>query len=87
MVRAPENEELDYGKVNVTLTQGEVVTTIPQVSLAPACPTDQPAWYYDVLSSPTKIVLCQNACDTVTTAGDGAELNVVAGCTNTIVVQ
>jgi len=31
--------------------------------------------------------LCDNACDTVTAAGDGAELNVVAGCTNTIVVQ
>lgn len=84
---APENEELDYGKVNVTLTQGEVVTTIPQVSMAAACPTDQPAWYYDVPGSPTKIVLCDSACDTVTAAGDGAELNVVAGCTNTIVVQ
>jgi hypothetical protein len=84
---APENEELDYGKVNVTLTQGDVVTTIPQVPMAASCPTDQPAWYYDVPSAPTTIVLCENACDTVTAAGDGAKLDVVAGCTSTIVVQ
>jgi len=84
---APAGEELDYGKVNVTLTQGETVTTIPQVGTAVACPSDQPAWYYDVPSAPTKIYLCENACDEVSAAGDGAELNVVAGCTTTIVVQ
>ncbi len=84
---APEGEVLDYGRVNVTLTQGETVTTIPQVGNAGACPLDQPAWYYDVPNAPTKIHLCENACDTVSTAGDGANLNVVAGCTNTIVVQ
>ena len=84
---APVGEVLDYGRVNVTLTQGETVTTIPQVGNAGACPFDQPAWYYDVPDAPTKIHLCANACDTVSAAGDGAELNVVAGCTDTIVVQ
>jgi len=84
---APVGEVLDYGRVNVTLTQGETVTTIPQVGTAGACPSDQPAWYYDVPDAPTKINLCENACDTVSAAGDGAELNVVAGCTDTIVVQ
>jgi hypothetical protein len=84
---APVGEELDYGKVNVTLTQGEAVTVIPQVGTAGACPSDQPAWYYDVPSAPTQIILCANACDEVSAAGDGAELNVVAGCTATIVVQ
>jgi len=54
---------------------------------AGACPSDQPAWYYDVPNAPTKIFLCQNACDAVSAAGDGANLNVVAGCTDTIVVQ
>jgi hypothetical protein len=84
---APVGEVLDYGRVNVTLTEGETVTTIPQVGNADACPSDQPAWYYDVPSAPSKIFLCQNACDAVSAAGDGANLNVVAGCTDTIVVQ
>jgi hypothetical protein len=84
---APAGEELDYGKVNVTFTQDSDVTTIPQVGSAGTCPIDQPAWYYDVPSAPTKILLCENACDQVSAAGDGAELNVVAGCTATIVVQ
>jgi hypothetical protein len=83
---APEGEVLDYGRVNVTLTQGETVTTIPQVASPGACPSDQPAWYYDVPSAPTKIHLCANACDTVSAAGDGANLNVVAGCTDTVIV-
>lgn len=80
-------EALDYGRVNVTLTEGTSVTTIPQAANEAACPTDQPAWYYDSPNAPTKIFLCEDACATVSAAGDGAELNVVAGCTNTIVVQ
>ncbi len=84
---APEGEVLDYGRVNVTLTQGATVTTIPQVGVSGACPSDQPAWYYDVPSAPTKIELCETACSAVSAAGDGATLNVVAGCTATIVVQ
>ena len=84
---APEGEVLDYGRVNVTLTEDTSVTTIPQAANEAACPTDQPAWYYDSPSAPSKIFLCEGACATVSAAGDGAELNVVAGCTNTIVVQ
>jgi hypothetical protein len=84
---APVGEVLDYGRVNVTLTEGETVTTIPQVGNAGACPFDQPAWYYDEPNAPTKIFLCQTACAAVSAAGDGASLNVVAGCTDTIVVQ
>jgi hypothetical protein len=84
---APEGEELDYGQVNVILTQGETVTPFPQAGGAGACPSALPTWYYDVPNAPTKIHLCQSACDTVSEAGDGANLNVVAGCTATIVVQ
>ncbi|MGB5695038.1 MAG: vWA domain-containing protein [Polyangiales bacterium] len=83
---APEGEVLDYGRVNVTLTEGETVTIIPQTSGAGACPANQPAWYYDVPSAPTKIDLCPYACDAVSAAGDGAQLNVVAGCTDTVIV-
>jgi len=84
---APVGEELDYGQVNVILTQGETVTPFPQVGDAGACPFALPTWYYDVPNAPTKIHLCQSACDTVSEAGDGANLNVVAGCTATIVVE
>ena len=85
-LEAPEGEELDYGKVNVTLTEGAVVTTIPQVGSSSACPPDQLAWYYDNPSAPTSIALCPYACDAVTDVGDGAKLNVVAGCRDTVVI-
>jgi hypothetical protein len=82
----PEGESLDYGRVNVTFTQGDTVMTIPQVGSASACPSDEPAWYYDVPSAPTAIHLCENACDTVSAAGDGASLSVVAGCRDTVII-
>jgi hypothetical protein len=82
----PEGETLDYGRVNVTLTEGQTVTTIPQVGSSGACPADQLAWYYDFPSAPTAIRLCQNACDAVSAAGDGAKLNVVAGCRDTVII-
>jgi len=82
----PEGESLDYGRVNVTLTEGDAVTVIPQVPNAAACPGNQPAWYYDDPDNPTTIHLCAYACESVTDAGDGAVLNVVAGCTDTIVI-
>jgi hypothetical protein len=82
----PPGEALDYGRVNVTFTEGSVTTTIPQVPDAASCPSDQPAWYYDNPASPTRIILCQFACDAVTAAGNGATLDVVAGCTDTVVV-
>jgi len=82
----PEGEALDYSRVNVTLTEGDVVTTIPQVGSPGGCPADQLAWYYDNPGAPTSIYLCQYACDTVTAAGDGAKLNVVAGCRDTVII-
>lgn len=85
-LKAPEGEALDYSRVNVTLTEGDVVTTIPQVGSVDACPSGQLAWYYDEPSAPTSIFLCQDACDTVTAAGDGAKLNVVAGCQDTVII-
>jgi len=85
-LEAPPGEELDYGRVNVTLTEGDVVTTIPQVSSPNDCPANQLAWYYDDPGSPSSIYLCQYACDAVTAAGDGAKLNVVAGCQDTVII-
>jgi hypothetical protein len=83
----PEGEMLDYGKVNVALTQGDAVTTIGQVPDAASCPAGVPAWYYDNPSDPATIQLCENACALVTGAGDGARLDVVVGCTPTIIIE
>ncbi len=82
----PEGETLDYSLINVTLTEGASVVTIPQVPDAASCPASQMAWYYDDPGNPSTIHLCQFACDGVSVAGDGASLNVVAGCTGTVVI-
>ncbi len=82
----PEGEDLDYGQVNVTLTEGDEVTVIPRVDDAGSCPTGEPAWYYDDPGNPTTINFCELACNFVTEAGDGATLNVVVGCSDTVVI-
>jgi hypothetical protein len=83
-LQPPEGQELDYGKVNVTLTDGGTTTTLGQVTSEAACPTDQPAWYYDNPSAPTQIYLCPNACTLVSEAGEGARVNAVVGCQKTV---
>lgn len=84
----PPGEAIDFGEVNVTLTQGATVQTLGQVPDAGACPsTGALAWYYDDPAVPTKIHLCQNACSAVSGAGDGAEVNVVVGCSATVQID
>lgn len=82
----PPGETLDYNRINVTLTQGSTTTIIGQVPGEAACPEDQPAWYYDNPSAPTEIYLCPNACSLVTSASEGARVNVVVGCQDTVTV-
>jgi len=82
----PPGETLDYSKVNVTYTENSTTTTIGNVPDEASCPAGVPAWYYDTPSAPTKIQLCPFACTTVTNAGDGAQLSVVAGCNSTTVI-
>ena len=82
----PDGEPLNYSQVNVTLTEAGNVFTMPQVPGVAACPNDQMAWYYDDPGNPSTIHLCQFACESVTAAGEGATLNVVAGCADTVVI-
>lgn len=86
-LNAPEGSSVDYSQVNVTFNDGAATTTIGQVADAGSCPTGQSAWYYDNPSAPTTIQLCDDACTAVSEAGDGANLNVVAGCTSTFVIE
>jgi hypothetical protein len=83
----PAGQALDFGKVNVTLTDsGNVATKIGQVPAAADCPTDVPAWYYDNPAAPTSIKLCANACTLVTGSATGSRVSVVVGCEATVVV-
>jgi hypothetical protein len=81
----PAGQTLDFGKVNVTLTdQSDMDTTIGQVPNMAGCPTDRPAWYYDDPIAPQSIHLCQNACALVTDATAGSRVTVVVGCYDTV---
>jgi hypothetical protein len=52
-----------------------------------SCPADQPAWYYDNPSSPTQLLLCSSACSLATSAAEGARLDIVVGCQETIPIE
>lgn len=83
----PAGQTLDFGTVNVTLTDSaDKATQIGQVPDKASCPTDVPAWYYDKPSAPTAIELCSNACSLVTDATTGSRVSVVVGCEKTVVV-
>jgi len=86
-LKPPAGQALDFGKVNVTLTDSkQTETTIGQVADEAACPDDVPAWYYDDPKAPTKILLCDKACAAVTDAENGSKVNIVVGCEETVVV-
>jgi hypothetical protein len=81
----PSGENVDWGKVNVNFADQGATTTIGRVPDAAACPSDKPAWYYDIPAAPTAIQLCPAACDLVTSSSVGARVNVVVGCQDTVV--
>jgi hypothetical protein len=80
----PAGEELDYGKINVTLTDDSGTQMIGQVSTSSQCPDDKAAWYYDDPSDPELLHLCPETCTMVADADEGARLDVVVGCTATV---
>lgn len=86
-IQPPNGATLDLSTLNVQLTQGGVTTVIANVASEESCPADSPAWHYDSAAAPTAILLCQNACDLVTAAEQGATMNVVGGCDETVVLK
>lgn len=86
-LQPPDGETLDYGKINVTLSEGGTTTTIGKAANADACPVDEPAWYYDNPNAPTRLMLCDNACDLASGAEQGARLNIVVGCRETVEIE
>ena len=83
----PNGATLDLSTLNVQLTQNGVSTVIANVPNEDDCPQGSPAWYYDNASAPSAILLCENACDLVTNAEDGATMTVVGGCDDTVVLK
>lgn len=80
----PENEELDYGAINVQYTpEGGMAEVIPQVSSQAGCPPDGMAWYYDNSVPPKQILLCPSTCDKISADTKG-QVEVLVGCKTVI---
>ena len=69
---------VDPTKVNVTVTINGAKSTLPQVPDAASC-TAAPGWYHDHALNPSRIILCQSACDAVTIDVTAA-LEILLGC-------
>lgn len=84
---APAGQTLDFGKVNVKLTDiSGNSTLIGQVPNAASCPSGRDAWYYDNPTAPTSLHLCPGTCNLVTNAAQGSRVSVVVGCTPTVII-
>jgi hypothetical protein len=77
---ATTGERIDFNRVNVKYTPsaGGDAVAFGKVPAAADC-ANLEGWYYDDPSAPTRIVLCQSACERVN-ADSGAELSIVLGC-------
>jgi hypothetical protein len=75
---------LDFGKVNVqyTPTTG-AVQVLQKVATAADCPASGNFWYYDDNAAPTRILLCENTCQDLTTVGAG-KVEIVLDCKETV---
>ena len=73
---------LDNSKLNVRFTpegmNPDDVPPFPNVEDEGAC-GDNRAWYYDDPKSPSEVLLCPAACETVG-GGLGGEMEIVFGC-------
>jgi hypothetical protein len=71
--------DVDPNLINVNYTAGSgTQTTLTQVPNADACGAGQ-SWYYDNVAAPTRIILCQSTCDTITSDAM-ASLQILLGC-------
>ena len=76
---------IDFTKVNVQLNTGTSADNFVYVGSPAGCaqsPTN--GWYYDDPKNPTKVILCDQACDQVRGAPPGYELDVVFGCASLV---
>lgn len=74
---------LDYGQVNVALTNGNQKSVIYYVKNQAACDPSTGGWYYDVepgSGTPTKIIACPTTCSAFQAAPSGASVGIALGC-------
>jgi hypothetical protein len=73
-------ETINFDLVNVSYTPGGgMPQTIPKVGSAADCLPGKLAWYYDDNLNPTQIVLCPDACTTISADTMGS-VDIVLGC-------
>jgi len=79
----PESGTIDPGKVNVNYTKGGGgTTTLVYVANKEAC-TSAGGWYYDDPAKPTKAILCDATCSTVSADKTG-KVDIALGCATKI---
>jgi Mg-chelatase subunit ChlD len=77
----PESGELDFDSVEVRFFEGGdagVTKTFTKVASADDCTPS--SFYYDDPTSPSKVILCPDACTDVKTAELDAKVDIVLGC-------
>ena len=78
-IPAPDGGTIDPDKVNVQFTPpGGTPSIFPRVDNLAACDPNQPTWYYDNPTAPTKVEMCPVACNTL--HQDSAKIDLLFGC-------
>jgi hypothetical protein len=74
---------LNYGQVNVALSNGTQKSVVYYVKSAADCDPGSGGWYYDVEPSagtPGRIIACPASCDAFQAAPSGASVGIALGC-------
>jgi len=84
-IPVPDDGIPDYNSVNVTYTPsgGGQPAVLPRVDTKAQCPSSGNAWYYDNITAPTQILLCDSTCSVVEADASG-EVDVTLGCATVI---
>lgn len=78
---APAGQTLDFGSVNVRITDAAGITTsLGNVPSGAECPNYVGGWYYDDPSTPTKILVCPQTCSGIQAGGIDSQVDVLFGC-------
>lgn len=80
-IPVPQSGTLDLQAVNVSLVEGSSRETLLYVADSSDCSAAaDKGWHFDSATSPSKIVLCPETCDRVSSTVSG-EVDVIFGCT------
>jgi hypothetical protein len=80
---AADGETLDFGLVNVDLSDASGKTRISKVTGGDAC-GEENGWYYDDELNPHRIITCPASCARFRSAAAGASVEIQLGCRTVI---